>query len=81
MVACHGEQPIFLSRLPGKLRIYIWGYTGLMTPYSAFLLVRGETSRLVGHLRSPPSRGIILYQRPYLSANMVSVSVRNISKT
>ncbi|KAH6692790.1 hypothetical protein BKA61DRAFT_281285 [Leptodontidium sp. MPI-SDFR-AT-0119] len=73
MVACHEEQPIFLSRLPAELRIYIWGYTGLMTPYSAFLLVRGETSRLVGHLRSPPSRGIILHQRPYLSANMVSV--------
>ncbi|KAH6716271.1 hypothetical protein BKA61DRAFT_515826, partial [Leptodontidium sp. MPI-SDFR-AT-0119] len=44
-----------------------------MTPYSAFLLVKGEISRLAGHLRSPPSRGIMLQRGSYLSANMVSV--------
>ncbi|KAH9204759.1 hypothetical protein DL95DRAFT_529136 [Leptodontidium sp. 2 PMI_412] len=73
MLACYGEQPLFLSRLPTELRTYIWRYTGLMTPYSAFLLVKGETSRLAGHLRSPPSRGIMLQRGSYLSANMVSV--------
>jgi hypothetical protein len=73
MLACHGEQPLFMSRLPTELRTYIWRYTGLMTPYSAFILVKGETSRLVGHLRSPPSRGIMLQQGSCLSANMVSV--------
>ncbi|KAH9208843.1 hypothetical protein DL95DRAFT_277139, partial [Leptodontidium sp. 2 PMI_412] len=66
-------QPLLMPRLPTELRTYIWRYIGLMTPYSAFLLVRVETSRLVGHLRSPPSRGLIQYQGPFLSANMISV--------
>ncbi|PVH70805.1 hypothetical protein DL98DRAFT_377133, partial [Cadophora sp. DSE1049] len=66
-------QPLLMSRLPPELRTYIWRYTGLMTPYSAFVLVRVETSRLVGHLRSPPTRGLRQYQGPFLFASMVSI--------
>ena len=43
-------QPLFLSRLPPELRSYIWGYIASRTPYSAFLLVAGEASRLARHL-------------------------------
>jgi hypothetical protein len=73
ILSCHKEQPLFMSRLPTELKTYIWGYTGLKTPYSAFLLVKVETSRLVAHLRYPPGRRLIPYQGPSLSANMVSV--------
>lgn len=73
MLACHEEQPLLMSRLPTEIRTYIWCYTGLMTPYSAFVLVKIETSRLVRHLRSPLTRGLSQYQGPFLSASMVSV--------
>lgn len=73
MLASHESQPLFLSRLPVELRTYIWRYIGLMTPYSAFILVAGEVSRLARHLRYPSSRDIILERGSHLSAKMISV--------
>lgn len=73
MLASHKAQPLFLSRFPTELRTYIWRYTGLTTPYSAFILVTSETSRLARHLCHPLSRDVILQRRSRLSANMVSV--------
>jgi len=73
MLACYEKQPLLMSRLPTEIRTYIWRYTGVLTPYSAFVLVRTETSRLVRHLRAPLTRGLSQYQGPFLSASMVSV--------
>ncbi|KAK0101337.1 hypothetical protein ONS95_006513 [Cadophora gregata] len=72
LLACHKEQPLFMSRLPLELRTYIWRHTGLRTPYSAFLLVRTERSRLVGQLSSPPRHGLKL-QQTRSWATMVSI--------
>lgn len=73
ILASHEPQPLFLSRLPMELRTCIWRYTGLTTPYSAFILVTGETSRLGRYLRSPPSREVIIERGSWLSAKMISV--------
>jgi hypothetical protein len=45
---------------------------GILTPYSAFLLVAGETSRLARHLHYPTSR-VVIKPGSYLSAKMVTV--------
>ena len=73
ILACHEEQPLLMSRLPLELRTDIWSHTGMTTPYSAFLIVRVETSRLVSHLRPNSNRGLIQYRGPFLSTKMVSV--------
>jgi hypothetical protein len=47
------EPPLLLmSRLPVEVRVRIWEYVGLGTPYSAFILVAGETSRLARYVES-----------------------------
>ncbi|KUJ07345.1 uncharacterized protein LY89DRAFT_537957, partial [Mollisia scopiformis] len=66
-------QPTCLSRLPIELRTYIWRYVGLTTPFSAFIIVITETSRLARHLCPPLSRDVILQRGSRLSAKMVSV--------
>jgi hypothetical protein len=38
-----------------EIRPYIWQYVGLSTAYSAFLLVTGESSRLIHWLRPRPT--------------------------
>ncbi|PSS18866.1 hypothetical protein M430DRAFT_19454 [Amorphotheca resinae ATCC 22711] len=73
MLASSQSQPLFLSRLPAELRTYIWRYIGLMTPYSAFILVADETSRLAHHLHCPSSRRLILERGSHLSTKMISV--------
>lgn len=73
MLARNDSQPLFISRLPTELRTYIWRYIGLITPYSAYFLVEGETSRLARHLHCPSSHHIILEQGSRLSAKMISV--------
>jgi hypothetical protein len=73
MLASSQSQPLFLSRLPAELRTYIWRYIGSMTPYSAFILVADETSRLAHHLHCPSSRRLILERGSHLSTKMISV--------
>ena len=59
--------------LPLEIRTYIWEHVGILTPYSAFLLVAGETSRLANHLHCLVSREVVLKPGSYLSAKMVTV--------
>jgi len=73
MLASHESQPLFISRLPVELRTYIWQYIGLMTPYSAFILVADKVSPLAHYLRYPLSRDIILERGSHLSAKMISI--------
>ena len=73
MLANPESQPLFLTRLPAELRTHIWRFVGLRTPYSAFILVADEVSRLARHLHCPTSREICLNQGSHLSAKMVSV--------
>ena len=44
-------QPLFLPRLPPKLRSSIWEYVPSGTAYSDFLLIAGEAPRLARSLR------------------------------
>ena len=73
IIARHESQPLFMPRLPMELRIYIWQYVGLMSPYSAFILVISEACRLARHLRPPSSCKLILKRKSYSPAKMVSV--------
>jgi hypothetical protein len=62
-----------MLRLPAELRNYIWQYTGLLTRYSASILVAGESSRLARKLHYHSDRYITIRRGSRLSAKMVSV--------
>lgn len=62
-----------ILKLPPEIIILIWEYVGLLTPYSAFLLVAGETSRLAIQLHSPRSCDLMLKPGSYFSAKMMTV--------
>lgn len=66
-------QPLFLSKLPIELRFYIWEYVGLATAYSSFILVAGETTRLVRSFNCFSSRDVPLQKGSHLSVKMVSI--------
>jgi hypothetical protein len=62
-----------ISKLPLEIRSYIWKYVGCLSPYSAFILVAGEVSRLVGYLHPPRSCEVVLKQRLHFSAKVITV--------
>jgi hypothetical protein len=66
-------QPGCISSLPTELRTLIWSYVGSASPYSAFIMVVNETSRLVYHLRDPFRQVVSVGRVSRLSAQMVSV--------
>lgn len=61
-----------ISTLPTELRIEIWQYAGLQTPYGAFLVCK-EISRLARSLCYPLSYCIALRRGSRLSAKMISI--------
>jgi hypothetical protein len=78
LVACDGHPPTgfelsIISKFPTEVRSYIWQYVGSVTPYTAFVLVAGEASRLACHLYSPQTRNIKLEKGSFLSAKTVTV--------
>jgi hypothetical protein len=62
-----------MSRLPAEVRVRIWEYVGLRTPYSVFILVGGELPHLARHVKSRPTRDLALEQGCLLSAKMIMV--------
>lgn len=66
-------QPFLMSRLPAEVRVRMWEYVGLSTPYSAFILVGAELSRLARYVKSRPTRDLALEQGCLLSAKMIMV--------
>ncbi len=62
-----------MLRLPPELRSYVWEYVGLTTPYSAFILVAGETSRLACYLSCPRSEQIALERGLRLTTKMITI--------
>ena len=73
IIASQIEQPLSLSGLAVELRTQIWGHVGLASPYSAFLIITGETSRLAHKVREASSGVKHVEQEAYLSSTMVSV--------
>jgi hypothetical protein len=75
----HANPPLFepllplISRLPIEVRARIWEYIGLNTPYSAFVLVAGEISRLIRHIESREAYDLALGQGCYLTAKTIMV--------
>jgi hypothetical protein len=62
-----------MSRLPVEIRIHIWKHIGLNTPYSAFVLVAGETSRLVCSIESRQTQDLALKRGCHLLAKTITI--------
>jgi hypothetical protein len=78
LIACTDCPPVeiplpFMSKTPLEIRSHIWEYVGCLSPYSAFILVADEASRLVGCLQPPRSREVVLKRGSHFSAKMTTV--------
>ena len=62
-----------MSRLPVEVRVRIWEYVGLGTPYSAFILVAGETSCLARYVESRQTPDLALERGCHLLAKTIMV--------
>ena len=66
-------QPFLMSRLPAEVRVRIWEYVGLSTPYSAFILVGAELPRLARHVKSRPTHDFAFKRGYQPSAKTIMV--------
>jgi hypothetical protein len=66
-------QPFLMSRLPAEVRVRVWEYVGLSTPYSAFVLVGAELPRLARYVKSRPTRDFIFKRGYQLYAKTIMV--------
>jgi hypothetical protein len=73
MLVEYGTQPLLMSRLPLEIRMTIWRYVGLLSPFSALVLVSNGPARLATQSRDPCYGEVSLDQWFALSANMISV--------
>jgi hypothetical protein len=62
-----------MSRLPVEVKVRIWEYVGLGTPYSAFILVAGETSRLARYVESRQTHDLALERGCHILAKTIMV--------
>ncbi|RDL39087.1 uncharacterized protein BP5553_03427 [Venustampulla echinocandica] len=81
-LAAHFTSFIAALQLPASLELpleitsCICEYLGELTPYSAFVIIAGEASRLVTNLHSPSSREIVLERGYYLAAKTITIFER-----
>ena len=78
-LVAHADRPSFepqlllMSRLPIEVRVRIWEHVGLSTPYSAFILVTGETFRLARYIGSRQAHDLALERGCHLLAKTIMV--------
>lgn len=61
-----------MSRFPAEVKAHIWIYGGLSTPYNAFILVAGETCRLILHIKRHSSHNLVLKNGSILTAKVMA---------
>lgn len=62
-----------MLKAPPEILSYIWEYVGCLSPYSAFILVASEASRLVGHIQPPRNLEVVLKRGSHIYAKKITV--------